>query len=170
LRDIFRSDGWSTCSDGASPRETRTGIIALPFCHIKREGKRPQNPAYPKSLTAIGDHIKKRRLDLGLFQKQAAAQIGADEMTICHWELGLTEPEIRFIPKIIEFLGYNPLPEARTFAEQIIRGRKTLGLSQAQLSRRLGVDPGTLSRWETGNRRPKGKHLRLIQQWLGQMG
>src|SRR3989338_7434116 len=74
-------------------------------------------------LTTIGDHIKKRRLDLGLFQKQVAAQIGADEMTICNWELKLTEPEVCFIPKIIEFLDYNPLPEARTLAEQIIRGR-----------------------------------------------
>ena len=63
-------------------------------------------------------------------------------MTICNWELGLTEPKVRFIPKIIEFLGYNPLPSARTLAEQIIRGRKTLGLSQKQLVEHLGVIRG----------------------------
>ena len=90
-------------------------------------------------------------------------------MTICNWELGLTEPEVRFIPKIIEFLGYNPLPERRTLAEKIIRCRKTLGLSQTQLARRLGVDPGTLARWETEGRWPKRRHLDLIQRWLGEM-
>lgn len=150
------------------PSGARTGILALPFCHIRRTAQRPPDSAYPKTLTTIGDHIKKRRLDLGLFQKQTASQIGADVMTICNWELGLTEPEVRFIPKIIEFLGYNPLPEGQTLPEQIIRYRKTLGLSQAQLARILGVDPGTLSRWETDSRRPKGKHLGLIQQWLKQ--
>ena len=91
-------------------------------------------------------------------------------MTICNWELRLTEPEVCFIPKIIEFLDYNPLPEARTLAEQIIRGRKTLGLSQKQLAGRLGVDPGTLSRWETGIQDPKGKHLGIIQRFRQQIG
>ena len=117
----------------------------------------------------MGDHIRKRRLDLGLFQAQVAAQIGADEMTICNWELGRTEPEVRFIPKIIEFLGYNPLPSAQNFPEQIIRYRKTLGLSQTQLARRLGVDSGTVTRWETGGRKPRGKHMVVIQRWLGHM-
>ena len=136
----------------------------MPFCHIRRTAQRPPDPAYPKSLTTIGDHIKKLRLDLGLFQKHVAAQIGADEMTICNWELGLTEPEIRFIPKIIEFLGYNPLPEAQTFSEQIIRCRKTLGLSIKQLARNLSVDEGTLARWELGIRIPDGKYLNIIQR------
>ena len=138
----------------------------MPFCHIRRTAQRPPDPAYPKSLTTIGDHIKKRRLDLGLFQKQVSTQIGADEMTVCNWELRLTEPEVRFIPRIIEFLVYNPLPEAKTLPKQIIRFRKTLGLSQTQLAGRLGVDPGTVSRWEMGSRKLKGKHLELVHQRL----
>lgn len=138
----------------------------MPFCHIRRTAQRPPDPAYPKTLITIGEHIKKRRLDIGLFQKQVATEIGADEMTICNWELGLTEPEVRFIPRIIEFLGYNSLPKAQTLPEQIIRYRKTLGLSQTQLARRLGVDPGTVARWEVGSRRLKGKHLEIIQLWL----
>ena len=105
-RDIFRSGGWNTCIYGGDQKETRSSILALPFCHIRRTAQRPPDPAYPKSLTTIGDHIKKRRLDLGLFQKQVSTQIGADEMTVCNWELRLTEPEVRFIPRIIEFLVY----------------------------------------------------------------
>jgi len=61
---------------------------------------------------------------------------------------------------------YNPLPEAKTLPKQIIRFRKTLGLSQTQLAGRLGVDPGTVSKWEMGSRKLKGKHLELVQQWL----
>ena len=44
---------------------------------------------------------------------------------------------------------------ARKFAEQIIRCRKTLGLSEAQLARWLNVDPGILARWEIGKRKLK---------------
>ncbi len=99
-----------------------------------------------------------------MFQKQAAAQIGADEMTICNWELGLTEPEVRFVPKFIEFLGYSPLPVAQTLPEQIIRCRKTLGLSRKQLARNLSVDEGTLARWELGVGIPNGKYLNIIQR------
>jgi hypothetical protein len=34
------------------------------------------------------------------------------------------------MPAIIQFLGYNPLPEAKTVAEPLVRHRTALGLSQ----------------------------------------
>lgn len=55
----------------------------------------------------IGDHIRKKRLDLGLTQIEVAEIIGVKESTVWNWEHG-TEPELRHIPKIIEFLGYVP--------------------------------------------------------------
>jgi DNA-binding XRE family transcriptional regulator len=58
--------------------------------------KRPPNSAYPKTLVTLGDHLRKRRLDVGLFQKDVAVAIGVDTMTICNWEKGRTEPELRF--------------------------------------------------------------------------
>ena len=48
--------------------------IALPFCHVAFRRQRPPNPAYPKNLGTLGDHIRKRRLDLGLLQRDVAAQ------------------------------------------------------------------------------------------------
>ena len=54
----------------------------------------------------MGDHLRKRRLDLGLLQREVAEQIGVDAMTICNWEKQRTVPEIRCMPRIIEFLGY----------------------------------------------------------------
>ena len=92
-----------------------------------------------------------------------------DETTVHHWEVKATEPVLRHIPKIIKFLGYNPLPPAQSLAEQIVRYRKTIGLSREQLAKRLGVDPGTLWRWEAGRREPKGKYLGIVMNCLRQL-
>ena len=54
--------------------------------------------------------MKRRRLDLGLLQKEVADQIGANPWTIANWEKGKTKPAARFIPAIIGFLGYDPRP------------------------------------------------------------
>ena len=78
----------------------------LPCCHLRRIAAKPPPAAYPKRLTTIGDHLRKRRLDLGLFQEQVAQQIGVDEATIHNWEVTATEPSLRHLPRIIGFL-YN---------------------------------------------------------------
>ena len=57
------------------------------------------------TVVTIRDHIRKKRLDLGLTQIEVAEIIGVKESTVWNWEHG-TEPELRHIPKIIEFLGY----------------------------------------------------------------
>ena len=56
----------------------------------------------------MGDHLRKRRLDLDLLQTEMAEKLGVDEMTICNWELNHTSPQLRFIPRLIAFLGYMP--------------------------------------------------------------
>jgi DNA-binding XRE family transcriptional regulator len=63
---------------------------------------------YPRRLETIGDHLKKRRLDIGLNRREAAARIGADPDTMRNWEEGQTKIETRSIPAIIRFIGYNP--------------------------------------------------------------
>jgi hypothetical protein len=52
------------------------------------------------------------------------------EPSIFHWEANNGTPEIRFMRAIIRFLGYNPLPEAKSLAEQLVRQRTTLELSR----------------------------------------
>ena len=59
----------------------------------------------------MGEHLRKRRLDLGLRQKDAAERLGASPKTYEYWEQGKYEPEFRFLPAIIAFLGYDPTPE-----------------------------------------------------------
>jgi len=54
------------------------------------------------------------------------------------------------MPSIIQFLEYNPLPAATTLAERLVRHRTTLGMSQKEAAREIGVGQGTLARWEGG--------------------
>jgi ribosome-binding protein aMBF1 (putative translation factor) len=55
---------------------------------------------------------------------------------------------VRFYPGIIEFLGYNPLPEAKTPGEAVRRARMSLGLGRLDLARRAGMTEGTIRKIE----------------------
>jgi DNA-binding XRE family transcriptional regulator len=61
-------------------------MVALPCCHVTLSAARPKDRSYPSELNTIGDHLKKRRLDLELLQKDLAEQIGATTCTIQYWE------------------------------------------------------------------------------------
>lgn len=106
-------------------------------------------------MTTIGDHLRVRRLDLGLIQSEAAERIGVTACTIWNWESGRCEPDIRMWAGVIRFLGCYPF-QTETVAEQLIAYRRQRGLAQEELATQLGVDPTTLGRWERG-----GEVLRL---------
>jgi DNA-binding XRE family transcriptional regulator len=105
-------------------------------------------------------------LDLKLLQNQVADQIRVHEQTITGSERNATVPEVRYMPAIIQFLGYNPLPTASSFPERVASARKELGLSQRSMAKRLGVDPATLMGWEAGRHQPTGKSLDVIARVL----
>ena len=159
-------DHLASLTSGIFLQRVRTHIDAFLFCELTLTAPKPLPAGYPKTLTTIGDHLRKRRLDLGLTQLEVAPQLGVTEKTVNTWEVHGQQPEIRYLPKIIAFLGYDPLPPAQTLAEQIIRHRKMLGLSREELARRLGVDPGTLWRWEAEIRKPRGRFAVLIGRIL----
>jgi len=54
----------------------------------------------------MGDHIKNRRLNLGLYQSDVARVLGVNTSTVTNWEKHRSEPLLWVIPKIIEILGY----------------------------------------------------------------
>ena len=114
----------------------------------------------------MGEHLKKRRHELGLRQKDAAANLKVDAWTFLNWENEKTEPAVPYYPRIVRFLGYDPFPVARTLGEQIRRRRAELGLSLNWLAARLGVDEGTLARWEKGIWRPMGPRRELVERFL----
>jgi len=78
-------------------------------------------------------------------QAEVAKEIGVCEPSVLFWEANTVNPEIRYMPAVIRFLGYNPLPVAKTLAEQLVRHRTTLGMPQKDAARTMGVDQGTLA-------------------------
>jgi len=129
-------------------------------------GPRPLPRSYPQAPVTIGDHLRKRRLDLGLPQREVAERLGTNSGTITNWELGHTRPEIRFLPGIVRFLGYEPWAAGASVGESLLTFRQEQGLSQAEFARLLGIDPATLSRWERGLRVPSGRYARLVETCL----
>jgi DNA-binding XRE family transcriptional regulator len=94
--------------------------VALLFCHFELKALKPTSEAYHKELKTLGDHIRKRRLDLTLLQKDVAKIIGETEATIYNWENNQSEPSLVFVPRIIEFIGYAPTSlAAHGFRERI---------------------------------------------------
>jgi len=137
------------------------GFIAL----LPYPTDRPQTPSTCLShqLNTLGDHLRKRRLDLGLLQREAADKLGVDAMTICNWEINRTSPPLRFIPKIITLLGYIPYDtQSGTLGKRIVACRRVMGLSQKEMARRLGVDPSTPGRWERDEARPPRNQLEVL--------
>lgn len=127
---------------------------------------KPRQSGYPEKPRTLGEHIRRRRLDLGLFQKDVAERVGADTTSVWNWENGTAAPELRFMPAILEFLGYDPRPMAKTVGEQLVRHRDGLGWSQKRLATALRVDATTLSRWELSKRAPRGVYAERVRAFL----
>jgi transcriptional regulator with XRE-family HTH domain len=139
-------------------RRCRTDTPALPFCQFALSAQRPPQAGYPVRPSTLGEHIKRRRLDLGLTQKQVADRIGVSASTVLLWEQKCTEPALRFTPAVLDFLGYDPLPTSDCFPEWLRLTRIRLGLSRRRFARLLGIDEGTAGRWELGRTHPGRAH------------
>ena len=108
---------------------------------------RPIPSAYPRELKTLGDHLRKKRLDLGLLQKEVAQRLGVDTASVTNWEKGHTSPRLHLIPRIIEFLGNVPFSgEGKSLGQHIVEMRRALGVRQEDLARQLSVDSSTLAR------------------------
>ena len=105
-----------------------------------------------------------------LTQKDVAEAVGVDKCSLFNWEANISQPDLRYIPAVIEFLGYNPLPEANTLGERLVRHRTLRGLSQKEAAEAVGVDPGTLSRWERGEREPMRPFVSRVERFLADQG
>ncbi len=136
----------------------------MPICQITLKADRAK--PYPKELNTLGDHLKKKRLDLGLFRKEVAQLVGVNTTTIRNWEINRFTPKIRYIPRIIHFLGYCPYRPTRSFPEWLKMCRNVAGLSQEKLAKLLRVDEGTVNGWEQGRHRPAKNNQLKIQKFF----
>jgi transcriptional regulator with XRE-family HTH domain len=142
-------------------RPEEPAALVLPRSHRINNRNR-----VPEKLETVGDHLLRRRVILKLLQKQVAEQLGVDKMTISNWENGRSEPGPAHMPAVIRFLGYNPLPTPKGWPDRLVQTRTAMGLTQREAARRIGVDAGTLARWERGEREPAGAFAKLASRFL----
>lgn len=125
----------------------------MPFYHVQLTAKIP-DPRYPKQLRSLGDHLRKRRLDLKLLQRDVGARVGADTKTVANWELNRTAPDLAHLPAIFAFLGFDPRPDGASFGQRLRRARTAKGLSHRNLAHAIEVDESTVWKWEDGRHQP----------------
>jgi transcriptional regulator with XRE-family HTH domain len=138
----------------------------LPFCHFVVHSLRPGCGDIPKCLSSLGDHLRARRINLGLFQSQVAARIGVHELTVCNWEGNESQPAVKYIPAIIRFLGYHPQVPTTSFPERLIAARRARGLTQKELAAEMGIDASTVQHWERGEHKPSVKKMAMLSSLL----
>jgi len=92
-----------------------------------------------------------------MLQQEVPDQLGVVKTSDFNWEREFVQPANSV------YARDHPVPRVRSAAECEHVGRPVgpspdkLGTSQKESAQRLGVDPGTLARWERGEREPKGE-------------
>jgi DNA-binding XRE family transcriptional regulator len=88
---------------------------SLPFCDLHlRAPLRPYpyrwkcTQVVPTEPRTIGEHLKRHRLELHLFQVDLAKMFRVDEASIRNWENNTYQPSERLMPGIVKWLGYDP--------------------------------------------------------------
>ncbi|MFQ5679709.1 MAG: helix-turn-helix domain-containing protein [Gemmatimonadota bacterium] len=147
----------------------------MPFCNLTIRGSKWCGQPL---LRTLGDHLRRRRAELQLKQRQVANLIGVHKDTIANWERNRTEPEIRYLPAIVDCLGHVPniagddspgsfrLAEAESgenLPARLRLARQRLGLSQRTLAERLCVDESSVWGWENGHHRPIRRHRERVE-------
>jgi transcriptional regulator with XRE-family HTH domain len=142
--------------------------VASTICHVTLSATKPKNRSYPSELKTVGDHLRKRRLDLGLLQREVAKQIGVTACTIQYWETNRVAPALRFRPRIASFLGYDAYDRnaPESVAERLRAYRERFGLSRKRLAALLAINPSNIAGWETEKHKPTKRSLELVDTFL----
>jgi transcriptional regulator with XRE-family HTH domain len=97
-----------------------------------------------------------------------AGQFGVRTETLANWELGKAKPLVRHMARVIRFLGYDPVPAADGLPGRLRAARRRLGLTQAEVAARLGLDEGTVQDLEHGRRRLSRKVQRTVARLIAE--
>jgi transcriptional regulator with XRE-family HTH domain len=138
----------------------------LPNRYIRLACDKPNHLGYSDNPQTLGEHLRKRRLELGLLQKEVAQRIGSCVASVWLWEAGRAQPQLKWIPAILSFIGHDVRPIPQTLSAQLVTFRTGRGWSQKRLAAELHVDPTTLSRWERGKGLPLGVYAQRIHGLL----
>jgi DNA-binding XRE family transcriptional regulator len=123
--------------------------------NARRISRKPKG--YPENPTTLAGHLLKRRKELGLLQREVAQRLDIGHETYITWEKYGRMPVIMHWPAIINFLGYDPSPPAKTFSDRIEEYRRRTGSTFFDLGRKVGLDPSTIQSWARGTHPPNRK-------------
>ena len=142
-----------------------------PIFSIQIIAQKPLPDGYPKECITIGDHLRKRRIDLGMHQAQVAKKFNVTTCTITNWELNHTNVPIKHAPIVIKFLGYNPLELHKddSLGARMKYWRLKHGISITQFQSIIKMDSHTITKIENGNRVIKKTMLRA-EEFLSKNG
>ena len=100
-----------------------------------------------------------------MYQKDVAVQIGVTTSTSWNWDHGWTF-DLRYMPRIIEFLGYNPIPCPDNILERLAWYKQVNGLTFEDLGAEMSRDPEQLADWLSGRHKPFWRNLEKIELFL----
>jgi transcriptional regulator with XRE-family HTH domain len=119
---------------------------------------------YADQPGSLGEHLKRRRRQLGLLQREVAKLIGCHQDTYINWEKDRTQPVASRFRPVIELLGYDPSPAP--LAERVQAKRRELGVTFSQVAQYLGWDEGTLARYLNGTWRVPVSRVKALEAFL----
>jgi DNA invertase Pin-like site-specific DNA recombinase/transcriptional regulator with XRE-family HTH domain len=117
----------------------------------------------PTEPHSIGDHIRRRRLGLKMLQREVAEQIGVCEPSVFNWEANTSQPDFRYMPAIIRFLGYNPLPPAKSMGGRLVRQRPPSGSTGRNRRNALTLTPAP---WRSGSAASGSRRAHSWREWI----
>jgi DNA-binding XRE family transcriptional regulator len=146
---------WSPTVGFSSLNQSRCHRV-LPFCYftlrvrvtrlkalmLKRKGM-------VESPKTLGEHLRNRRLVLGLTQEDVALQLSTMREVYERWERDFRMPVITEWPGILQFLGYYPFC-SKAPSDLVLKARRCLGAEQTVLAIKVGVIHQKLRCWENG--------------------
>jgi len=102
-------------------------------------------------------------MDLGLTQRTLAKKLACLQETVLQWEQDVCVPLARRWPRIEAVLGAGLVPDPPGLAGRIRAARLQLGLTQAELAAKAGVDVRTIRNAERGLRVPSRATLARLR-------
>jgi len=140
------------------------GIHALITVHFKRVVEKPMPISYPKNPKTVGEHLRKKRMELKLLQSDLAKILGVSTDCVTYWENNRSKPQIQHYPAIQLFLGYSLVKvNEKKFEGRLRAYRWRKGLSHKRLGEMLGVDASTVGSWEKGESFPSAGNLKELE-------
>jgi transcriptional regulator with XRE-family HTH domain len=162
----------------------------LPFCDrrvsVPRKDVAPVwTRSFPisKEPKTLGEHLKKKRFQIGLRQDESAVKLEVSCKTLSDWETDRLYPSLPMQPRLVDYLGFDPFvdlalgkskgnetygvaflaPDSKATTGQRIRGwRIGLKKTRKQMAFDLGVSVKTLWGWENDLWLPGPRMAKLV--------